>query len=82
MDTKRSSDDPEQRPIQISVRSDAATETLGWGGTYQREGLTPLRTRGYFTEKEQALHINALELLGYTVNPLCSPQIGVATYPH
>jgi hypothetical protein len=54
---------PEQRPIQISVRSDAATETLGWGGTLQREGITPLCARGYFTKKEQALHINALELL-------------------
>jgi hypothetical protein len=35
---------PEQRPIQISVRSNAATETLGWGGTSQREGNAPLRT--------------------------------------
>ena len=59
---------PEIRPIQVSVRSDAATETLGWGGTLQWEGAPPLRTRGYFTAKEQKLHINALELLGCWVH--------------
>jgi hypothetical protein len=71
---------PEIRPIQVSVRSDAATETLGWGGTLQREGGSPLQTRGYFTAKEQTLHINALELLGcwYTIRsllPLAVPHI-------
>jgi hypothetical protein len=62
----------EQRPIQVSVRSDAATESMGWGGTLQRDGGTPLRTRGNFTLKEQSLHINALELLGcwYTIRSL------------
>ena len=54
---------PEQRPIQVSVRSDAATETLGWGGTLQVAGQTPLRTRGNFKPAEIGLHINALELL-------------------
>jgi len=62
----------EQRPIQVSVRSDAATESMGWGGTLQRDGGIPLRTRGNFTPAEQSLHINALELLGcwYTVRSL------------
>ena len=62
----------EQRPIQVSVRSDAATESMGWGGTLQRDGGIPLRTRGNFTPTEQSLHINALELLGcwYTVRSL------------
>jgi hypothetical protein len=32
---------PEIRPIQISVKSDAATETMGWGGTLQLPGQTP-----------------------------------------
>ncbi len=68
---------PETRPIQISVRSDAATETMGWGGTSQMPGQTPLRTRGYFTKQEQLLHINALELLGcwYTVRSLLPAAI-------
>ena len=62
----------EQRQIQVSVRSDAATESMGWGGTLQRDGGIPLRTRGNFTPTEQSLHINALELLGcwYTVRSL------------
>jgi len=74
---------PEQRPIQVSVRSDAATETLGWGGTLQREGHTPLQTRGYFTEKEQALHINALELLGcwYTIRSLLPSAVHKSDWP-
>ena len=63
---------PEQRPIQISVKSDAATETMGWGGTMQLPGKAPLTTRGNFTTNEQRLHINALELLGcwYTIKSL------------
>jgi hypothetical protein len=40
----------EHRPLQVSVRSDAATETLGWGGTLQLEGHDPVSTRGNFTE--------------------------------
>ena len=63
---------PERRALQVSVRSDAATETLGWGGTLQLAGQDPVRTRGNFTESECSLHINALELLGcwYTIRSL------------
>jgi hypothetical protein len=59
-------------PIQVSIRSDAATETLGWGGTLQVAGQPPVATRGYFTADESKLHINALELLGcwFTVKSL------------
>ncbi len=68
---------PETRSIQISVRSDAATETMGWGGALQVPGQAPLRTHGYFTAKEQRLHINALELLGcwYTIRSLLPAAI-------
>ncbi len=70
---------PEHRPIQISVKSDAATETMGWGGTMQLPGKAPLTTRGNFTPIEQRLHINALELLGcwYTIKsllPVAAPR--------
>jgi hypothetical protein len=70
---------PEHRPIQISVKSDAATETMGWGGTMQVTGKAPLTTRGNFTPIEQRLHINALELLGcwYTIKsllPVAAPR--------
>jgi hypothetical protein len=33
-----------QRPIQVGVRSDAATETLGWGGELQLVDRYPVRT--------------------------------------
>ena len=61
------------------VISDAAIETLGWGGTLQVEGHQPVRTRGNFTASECSLHINALELLRcwYTIRsllPLVVPQ--------
>ena len=55
---------PETRRLQGSVQSDAATETLGWGGTLTMAGGPTLSTRGFFTEHERNLHINALELLG------------------
>ena len=55
---------PEVRSIQASVKSDAATETLGWGGILSVAGQPALTTRGFFTAKERSLHINALELLG------------------
>jgi hypothetical protein len=55
---------PEVRPIQASVKSDAATETLGWGGILSVAGQPPVTTRGFFTAQERSLHINALELLG------------------
>ena len=63
---------PEIRPMQVSVKSDAATETMGWGGTLQLPNMAPLATRGNFTITEQRLHINALELLGcwYTIKSL------------
>jgi hypothetical protein len=40
---------PEVRPIQASVKSDAATETLGWGGILSVAGQSPVTTRGFFT---------------------------------
>ncbi len=45
---------------------------MGWGGTLQLPGQTPITTRGNFTPAEQWLHINALELLGcwYTIKSL------------
>ena len=55
---------PETRLLQGSVQSDAATETLGWGGTLTMAGQPTLSTRGFFTAAERGLHINALELLG------------------
>ena len=69
----------DSRPIQVSVRSDAATETYGWGGTVQVQGKPPLSTRGNFTAPERKLHINALELLGcwFTIKsllPLAVPR--------
>ncbi len=50
---------PEHRPVQISVKNDAATERMGWGGTMQLPGKAPLATRGNFTPSEQRLHINS-----------------------
>ena len=63
---------PTPRPIQGSVRSDAATETAGWGGTLTMMGRPTISTRGYFSRQEQSMHINALELLGcwYTISAL------------
>ena len=70
---------PETRRLQGSVQSDAATETLGWGGTLTMAGQPTLSTRGFFTEQERHLHINALELLGcwHTIRallPVAVPQ--------
>ena len=70
---------PESRRLQGSVKSDAATESSGWGGTLTMGGGPTLTTRGHFTERERSLHINALELLGcwYTIRsllPLAVPQ--------
>ena len=70
---------PVPRPIQGSVQSDAATETLGWGGTLTMVGKPTISTRGYFTASERSMHINALELLGcwHTISallPLAVPQ--------
>jgi hypothetical protein len=70
---------PETRLLQGSVQSDAATETLGWGGTLTMAGKPTLSTRFFFTERERHLHINALELLGcwHTIRallPVALPQ--------
>ena len=70
---------PDRQSLQVSVRSDAATETLGWSGELQLDGQGIFRTRGNFTESERSLHINALTLLRcwYTILsllPLVVPQ--------
>jgi hypothetical protein len=77
----RNGDDiaPDCRPIQGDVQTDAATETLGWGGTLRIGNGPLLKTRGNFSPEEIHLHINALELLGcwYTVMsllPLALPR--------
>ena len=49
---------PEIRPIQISVRSVATTETMDWGDILQFPNKEPLRTRGIFTKEGQRLHIS------------------------
>jgi hypothetical protein len=51
-------------PLQCSIKSDAAIETLGWGGLLTLPGGKVFTTRGHFTTAERDLHINALELLG------------------
>ena len=38
---------PEIRAIQCSVRSDAATETLGWGGDVVPRGQTTVNNQGF-----------------------------------
>jgi hypothetical protein len=68
---------PESRRLQGSVKSDAATDSSGWGGTLTMFSKPTLTTRGHFTER--SMHINALELLGcwYTIRsllPLAVPQ--------
>ena len=72
----------EVREIQIKVKSDAATETLGWGGTLQRRDGHVFTVRGYFTEKERQLHINGLELLGcwYTIRALLDKAVPVSEW--
>jgi hypothetical protein len=54
----------ETRAIQCSVKSDAATETLGWYGVLTLNNGQTFTTRGHFTTHEREMHINALELLG------------------
>ena len=67
----------EVREIQVKVKSDAATETLGWGGTLQQGRGREFTARGYFTESERKLHINGLELLGcwYTIRALLGKAV-------
>ena len=77
---------PPPRVIQGNVRSDAATETVGWGGTLTMVGQPTLTTRGYFSNREQSMHINALELLGcwYTISallPLAVPHAQWSSTP-
>ena len=62
----------ETRRFQCTVKSDAATETLGWGGVLTSHDGRTFTTRGHFTAAEREMHINALELLGcfYTIRSL------------
>jgi hypothetical protein len=75
---------PETRSIQCSVKSDAATETLGWGGVLTLAGGRTFTTRGHFTAAERKMHINALELLGcfYTTRSLLPQAIPMAKWSH
>ena len=74
---------PETRPLQCSIRSDAATETLGWGGLLTLPSGEVFTTRGHFTEAERDLHINALELLGcfYTIRSLLPQAFSTEQWP-
>jgi len=74
---------PETRSIQCSVKSDAATETLGWGGVLTLAGGRSFTTRGHFTASEREMHINALELLGclYTIRSLLPQAIPRDQWP-
>ncbi len=86
MDTKRSADDPraetdsDKRPERCSNRN----ARMGRRHLTTR-GSRPsqFRTRGYFTEKEKALHINALELLGYcyTIRSLLPSAVHKSHWP-
>ncbi len=69
----------ETRSIQCSVKSDAATETLGWGGVLTSNDGRTFTTRGHFTATEREMHINALELLGcfYTIRSLLPQAIHI-----
>ncbi len=74
---------PETREIQCSVKSDAATETLGWGGVLTLAGGRVFTTRGHFTAQEREMHINALELLDcfYTIRSLLPQAIPRTQWP-
>jgi hypothetical protein len=57
------------RPIQVSLRTDAATHNAGYGGVMIR-GSTEFRTRGFLTDEERAeVFINQYEFSGFE-NPL------------
>ena len=74
---------PEIRPLQCSIKSDAATESLGWGGVLTLPEGKVFTTRGHFTSAERDLHINALELLGcfYTIRSLLPQAFSVDQWP-
>lgn len=56
---------PPPRPIQITLRTDAATHNAGYGGV-MRYGTKTFRTRGFLTATEQAeTHINQFEFSGF-----------------
>ena len=56
---------PPVRPIQISLRTDAATHNAGYGGVMIR-GSKEFRTRGFLTDEERAeIFINQYEFSGF-----------------
>ena len=57
---------PPIRPIQLRMRTDAATNNAGYGGVLWY-GDKVFRTQGYLTEKEQgSVFINEFEFMGFT----------------
>ena len=55
---------PLRRPIQVTLRTDAATNNVGFGGELIYEGKS-FTTRGYLTRKEQEeIYINEFEFSG------------------
>ena len=57
---------PPIRPIQIRMRTDAATNNAGYGGVMWY-GDKVFRTQGYLTKQEQAsMFINEFEFMGFT----------------
>ena len=56
---------PPVRPIQVSLRTDAATHNAGYGGVMTR-GSNEFRTRGFLTDDERAeVFINQYEFSGF-----------------
>ena len=56
---------PPVRPIQISLRTDAATHNAGFGGVMIR-GSQEFRTRGFLTDEERSeVYINQYEFSGF-----------------
>lgn len=56
---------PPPKPIQISLRTDAATHNAGYGGVMIR-GSKEFETRGFLTAKEQEeVYINQFEFSGF-----------------
>ena len=57
---------PVVRPMQITLRTDAATHNAGYGGVMTL-GSHSYETRGYLTKEEQAeVYINQYEFMGFT----------------
>ena len=55
---------PAVRPIQISLRTDAATHNAGYGGVMTL-GSQEFKTRGYLTEEQREVYINQYEFMGF-----------------